>query len=47
MSEAIHTEADTKDGGFGAPTSLAVSLAGEAGLVLYGFTSPTRTVRYA
>jgi FdhD protein len=31
----------------GAPTSLAVSLAKEAGLALYGFTSPTRTVRYA
>ena len=31
----------------GAPTSLAVSLAKQAGLALYGFTSPTRTVRYA
>src|SRR4051794_22848747 len=31
----------------GAPTSLAVRLAGEAGLGLYGFTSPERTVRYA
>jgi FdhD protein len=31
----------------GAPTSLSVSLAREAGLALYGFTSPTRTVRYA
>ncbi len=31
----------------GAPTSLAVRLAEEAGLLLYGFTSPQRTVRYA
>jgi FdhD protein len=31
----------------GAPTSLAVHLAEESGLVLYGFTSPERTVRYA
>ena len=31
----------------GAPTSLAVSLAREAGLGLFGFTSPTRTVQYA
>jgi len=31
----------------GAPTSLAVRLAEEAGLGLYGFTSPDRTVRYA
>jgi FdhD protein len=31
----------------GAPTSLSVRLAQESGLVLYGFTSPTRTVRYA
>ncbi|MFC4785131.1 formate dehydrogenase accessory sulfurtransferase FdhD [Nocardioides sp. MAHUQ-72] len=30
----------------GAPTSLAAQLAGEAGLVLYGFTSPRRCVRY-
>ena len=31
----------------GAPTSLAVDLAGRAGLALYGFTSPDRTVRYS
>lgn len=31
----------------GAPTSLAVSLAKEAGLAVFGFTSPRRTVRYA
>jgi len=31
----------------GAPTSLAVRLASEAGLGLYGFTSTERTVRYA
>ena len=31
----------------GAPTSLSVDLARESGLALYGFTSPTRTVRYA
>lgn len=30
----------------GAPTSLAVDLAERAGLGLYGFTSPERTVRY-
>jgi FdhD protein len=30
----------------GAPTSLAVRLAEEAGLGVYGFTSPQRTVRY-
>ena len=30
----------------GAPTSLSVRLAEEAGLVLYGFTSPQRCVRY-
>jgi FdhD protein len=30
----------------GAPTSLAVHLAAEAGLGLYGFTSAQRTVRY-
>lgn len=30
----------------GAPTSLSVHLAREAGLELYGFTSPTRCVRY-
>ena len=30
----------------GAPTSLAVSLAREGGLVLHGFTGPDRTVRY-
>jgi FdhD protein len=30
----------------GAPTSLSVRLAGESGLVLYGFTSPRRCVRY-
>ncbi|MFZ2502859.1 MAG: formate dehydrogenase accessory sulfurtransferase FdhD [Nocardioides sp.] len=31
----------------GAPTGLAVRLAAEAGLSLFGFTSPTRTVQYA
>ena len=31
----------------GAPTSLAVTLASDAGLGLYGFTSAERTVRYA
>lgn len=31
----------------GAPTSLSVRLATESGLVLYGFTSPERCVRYA
>jgi FdhD protein len=31
----------------GAPNSLAVHLAQEAGLGLYGFTSSERTVRYA
>ena len=31
----------------GAPTALAVALAREAGLVLYGFTHAERTVRYA
>ena len=31
----------------GAPTSLAVSLATEAGLAVYGFTREDRTVRYA
>ena len=31
----------------GAPTSLAVDLATRAGLVLYGFTSANRAVRYA
>jgi FdhD protein len=30
----------------GAPTSLSVRLAREAGVVLYGFTSPRRCVRY-
>ncbi len=30
----------------GAPTSLSVQLAREAGVVLYGFTSPRRCVRY-
>ena len=30
----------------GAPTSLSVRLAKESGLALFGFTSPTRTVRY-
>ncbi len=33
--------------GVGAPTSLSVRLAAEAGLTLYGFTSPSRCVRYA
>lgn len=31
----------------GAPTSLAVDLARDAGLALWGFTSPGRTVQYA
>lgn len=31
----------------GAPTSLAVRLASDSGLALYGFTGPDRTVRYA
>ena len=31
----------------GAPTSLAVALAKEAGLAVYGFTAPHRTVRYS
>jgi FdhD protein len=31
----------------GAPTSLSAGLAEQAGLALYGFTSGTRTVRYA
>lgn len=31
----------------GAPTSLSVQLAEESGLVLYGFTTPERCVRYA
>jgi FdhD protein len=30
----------------GAPTSLAVDLAGRGGLILYGFTDEARTVRY-
>jgi FdhD protein len=31
----------------GAPTSLAVDLARGSGLLIYGFTSSSRTVRYA
>ena len=31
----------------GAPTSLAVDLARSAGLAIFGFTSPERTVRYS